>query len=408
MSLEGYAIKDIEKVIIGIDGRKVTKVDIARLSAPGENYLSLVFSVDILVEDRAGRRETIKAVAKRLPLVEMKFNMSAMMMKNEIKFYSKIEPLLREFAKEYEFNTDYYPKYLGSRLSLDPEETEPDAETVLFIKNLLPEGYINEDRHIGFDLEAAKAILKTLARFHGIPLAMKFKNPEFFEVIKKTLEHPNFSGPPKNGPPEDAVDPDDLMWENIVKIPACQPYVSNLKKLQENLLPMPERFIGGGKEPWNTVSHNDFWVNNMLIKVPGYLVKLLDFQGCSYSSFARDLVFFLLTSVRDEIQQTHFDDLLRYYYDELTAVLVKIHVPKLKFSYEEYLEEVNRVATKLEVSHALTFCNVIFAVKGAQKDHLTGEVDMFEKMKEMMNNMGERQKEKIGLVVKLCVRRGWL
>ncbi|XP_066260936.1 uncharacterized protein [Euwallacea similis] len=412
MSLESYTIKDIEKVITGIDGKKIIKADFARLTAPGENYLSLVLSVDILVEDEAGRRETIKAVAKRLPLVEMKFNFNGLAMKNEIQFYSELVPLFIKFAREYGIFTDYYPKYLGSRLSLDGEKTEADSESVLLVENLLPQGYKNEDRLIGFDLERAKAVLKALAQFHGIPLAIKFKNPEIFEVIKKMIDRQPFSMSSNDGP-KDVGPPEHLTFENAVKIPACAPYIKNIKKLQENLLPMEERFVGGGKEPWSTLIHNDFWVNNMLIKSSEeasskYLVKLLDFQACTYSSFARDVVFFLLVSVNDEVQRKHFDDLLRYYFDELTTLLAKINVPGLKLSYEEYLEEIDRVATKYEVSHALFFCNIIFAAKGSQKDHLIGEVDMFDQMKEIMQNLGERQKEKTGLVVELCVKRKWM
>ncbi|XP_066257351.1 uncharacterized protein [Euwallacea similis] len=413
MALEGYTIKDIEKVITGINGKKAIQVDIARLTAPGENYISLVFGVDILVEDEEGTRETIKAVAKRLPLADMKDGMSVMSMKNEIKFYSDLVPLLTEFAAKYGIATDYYPRYLGSRLSLDSEKTEPDSESVLLIENLLPQGYFNEDRFTGFDLAAAKAILKALAQFHGIPLAIKFKNPELFEVVKQMLDRSPFPEPPEDGPHEDAGPPDKLMFESILKIPAFEPYVGNIQKLRENLPPAEERFGRKGKEPWNTLSHNDFWINNMLIKVPGedsskHMVKLLDFQMCSYSPYAKDLVFFLLTSVRDDVQRKHFDDLLRYYYKELTALLTKIDVPELKLSYEEYMEEIKLVATKFEISHSLFFCNIIFAAKESLKDHLTGEVDVFDQINSMMSNLGERQIEKIELVLKLCVEKGWI
>ncbi|XP_066154575.1 uncharacterized protein [Euwallacea fornicatus] len=413
MALEGYTIKDIEKVITGIDGKKAIQVDISRLTAPGENYVSLVFGVDILVEDEGGTRETIKAVAKRLPLVEIKGGMSIIPMKQEIKFYCELLPLLNEFATKYGITTDYYPRHLGSRLSLDPTKTEPDSESILLVENLLPQGYFNEDRFTGFDLEAAKAILKVLAQFHGIPLAIKFKNPELFEVIKKIIDYPPFPGPPEDGSREGEGPPEKLLFEGMLKVPALEPYMQKVKKLQENLPPIKERFHGKGEEPWNTLSHNDFWVNNMLIKLPGkdsprHLVKLLDFQMCSYSSFAKDLVFFLLTSVRDDVQRKHLDDLLRYYYEELTALLAKIDVPELKFSYDEYMEEITLVAKKFEIFHSLFFCNIIFAARGSQKDHLTGEVDVFDQLNAMMSNLGERQAEKIGLVLELCVGKGWM
>lgn len=147
-ALDNYDIPDIDKVVQPfINGLKVTKVDLSRLTAPGENYLSLVFKADLEVVDGDGKSEKISAVAKRLPIGQKKeslgFNAAAM--KNEITWYSKVVPIFKDFATENGVDAEYFPTYLGSRLSLDPESKEVDSEAVLVVKNLLPEGefYLN-------------------------------------------------------------------------------------------------------------------------------------------------------------------------------------------------------------------------------------------------------------------------
>ncbi|XP_066154075.1 uncharacterized protein [Euwallacea fornicatus] len=409
-SLKEYRIKDIEK-FIG-DGRKIVKIDIKRLTAPGENYLSLVFRVDAWVENERGEIETIHAVAKRLPLTERNVDFNALAMRNEIKWYSEIVPLLTEFAQEYGIETSHYVKHLGSRFSLDSSKSKADSEAVLVLENLIPQGYINFERQIGFDLTTSKAILKVLAKFHAIPLASKFKKPELFALIKDYLQKttPNFGGEENQ---TGAAPPEKLILAKALEIPACAPYVQNIKALQKNFVPMNERFKVTGKEPWNTIVHNDFWVNNMMIKANEQersksLVKILDFQICLYTSYTWDVVFFLLTSLQDEVLTQHLDDLIKHYYEEFTKILNKFDIPELKLSYDDYLEDLKHTAIKYESMHALFFCNVIFAPKGSQADHLTGEVDMFEHMTTMINNLGERSKEKISLVVAECVKRGWM
>lgn len=142
--LLNYTIPDIDKVVQPyINNRKITKVNLSRLTAPGENFLSLVLRVDLEVEDENGKKETISAVAKRLPRVKQPgFNFNGIVMKNEIKWYSEVVPILKQFAEENGIESDYFPTYMGSRLSLNPESQEADDEAILLIKNLIPEGII--------------------------------------------------------------------------------------------------------------------------------------------------------------------------------------------------------------------------------------------------------------------------
>lgn len=198
-------------------------------------------------------------------------------------------------------------------------------------------GYVNEDRHVGFDLEAAKTTLKTLAALHATVLGMKFKKPKQFDVIKAYLEDtaPKFppGGPPPGGPPPERLPhggpppeglphggpppggpPDRLILEKLNNLPSCQAYKAHVQRLIDNMVPWMQGIRGAGVEPWSTVAHSDFWGNNIMVarsKDKPVAVKFLDFQIYQYSSYARDVGFFMLTSLSDEVLRNHFEELLR-------------------------------------------------------------------------------------------------
>lgn len=264
---------------------------------------------------------------------------------------------------------------------------------------------------MGFDLHAAKSTLKALAAFHATSLGLKFKRPDKFAFIKKFLEEsvPAPPKPPGDKPPEPR---EKLLLEKLLEFPSCKPYKKQVQQFIDNMGPT-NMFSGGGIEPWATVVHSDFWVNNIMVtkrrfdsQIPP--VKILDFQICHYSSYAKDVLFFLLSSLREEVLKQSFDDLATYYYHELTSILNKLDIPELRLTYDQYVDELNRVAKTYEVMHAIFFCNIIFGPKDNVPDHLTGEVDMDDHMANMMNNLGEKAKQRMTLVVETAVQKGWI
>lgn len=72
------------------------------------------------------------------------------------------------------------------------------------------------------------------------------------------------------------------------------------------------------------------------------------------------------------------------------------------------MEELKRVVAKHEALHALFFTALIFASKVNIPDYLTGEVDMFDQMKSIIDNLNPRQRERLLLVVRTCVNKGWI
>lgn len=77
------------------------------------------------------------------------------------------------------------------------------------------------------------------------------------------------------------------------------------------------------------LNHGDDWLNNMMFKYDEKKqlldAKLIDFQMSFWGSPANDLIYFLVSSVKDEIKIDFYDDLIQYYHEELESSLKKLN-----------------------------------------------------------------------------------
>lgn len=119
-----------------------------------------------------------------------------------------------------------------------------------------------------FSLDEAKLLLKELANFHGVAIALKLKKPEEFEKKIKTTCQDYI---PHQGFPE-----------------VCKKAVQQMltdKGGFNDIIPKVtlwgEKPIPRAREPFGTLTHCDMWVNNTMQKfVDGKVVKnkFVDFQ----------------------------------------------------------------------------------------------------------------------------------
>lgn len=98
---------------------------------------------------------------------------------------------------------------------------------------------------------------------------------------------------------------------------------------------------------FQVLNHGDMWLNNMMFKFDKennpIEVSMIDFQLSFWGSPSADLLYFLISSVADDIKVEHFDDFVEFYHEQLTASLKKVkydeHIPTLSEFHIDLLDK---------------------------------------------------------------------
>lgn len=218
------------------------------------------------------------------------------------------------------------------------------------------------DRQLGCDLENAKLILRDLAKFHAVPIALKLKKPTVFEEnVKKYMA--NFYPAP---PQVDKSAPNAVIAVILRENKSCIPLISKVEESYKRLTAQENDI----REPFASISHQDLWVNNFMVRNEGDKIvhnKFVDFQTCTYDSPARDLIFFLFSSVQLNTLKEHLDDLLQYYHQFFIETLKDLGCSVEEFSYEKFNNELKHYGI-YEIHHILfMLLFILTAKKGGNK-----------------------------------------
>nr|CAH7766700.1 unnamed protein product [Callosobruchus chinensis] len=376
MSVSVPEIKKLNELVRDVVGsdKKVTDVEISRLTGPGENYGSCMLKVDITLQRTSdGCTEVLHAVAKLIPELELFRQVFQIQttVKSEIAFYDVVIPALQDFQRDHGITNviDCFPKLYAARLNLKEDSDIVDEDAVLLFENLNTQGFKNINRFEGFDLEGAKHILKDLASLHAVPLALRLQKPNVFaEKVKKYL---HVHAPPPPPPSEDnKPKPTDTFLEICRDSEECAPYMREVEKIVTHFKDHPESMWKRipPNETWATLSHGDMWVNNTMQKFEeGRIVenKFVDFQMYRYDTPVKDLQFFLWTSCRVDVLQNHFEDLLKHYHGSFVKILEELGCNTTPYRSEKFNSEVEASAATT-VFQALFFS--MFVVQAKKKD----------------------------------------
>ncbi|KAJ9600540.1 hypothetical protein L9F63_026323 [Diploptera punctata] len=186
--------------------------------------------------------------------------------------------------------------------------------------------------------------------------------------------------------------------------------------IQEDMNMRKERIEALAIEPFATMVHNDFWVNNMMFKYEQYsnetnnlkneeipiAIKFIDFQITIYESPVRDLLFFLFTSSEDGLIDKYFDHLINLYHMKFITVLKTFDCDITPFSYKHFQEEINTIAPR-EFMHILYLLNPISADSENMED-----ISNFDKDSLVVYSGGDVYKNKVRCLIKSYGARGWL
>lgn len=157
------------------------------LTAVGDNYGSTMLALSVKLRHEGSYKEkTLEMVAKMVPENPVFFQMFQVQLSfpKESSMYTTVADTLAKHQDEYQVPADLrmnaFCKSFGTRRNLNSAEIV-DTDAVLLLDNLKVQGFGCGSRMEGFNKKDTEYVLKNLARFHGVPIAVRFLKSEVFE-----------------------------------------------------------------------------------------------------------------------------------------------------------------------------------------------------------------------------------
>ena len=251
--------------------------------------------------------------------------------------------------------------------------------------------------YLGLNLEHAEKALSELARYHALGIATKKKLPNFFNKAVKQAQVLGI----------DFQQCDYLFLstlENFKSESCFNKYMKTIEVLFANTL-NGQKWKAIPKEPWATITHGDFWVNNLLFRkdMDGKVddVKFVDFQTYLFNSPLKDIPYFMCGSLDEETCEKHFDHLINFYYDRFIHTLKLMKCDISPFTKNSFHEELKEQALNEFPLCAATIKLFVHEVEGAPKT--SGEVlsDAF------TNHISDVFRNRLLRLVGIYEKKGW-
>ncbi|XP_046389628.1 uncharacterized protein LOC124158538 [Ischnura elegans] len=342
--LDHYNAKPVSDKIVGFMGKH------------------LLVTVTVWVE---GKKQDILFFVKMLPTSESHRSFLAELryFQKEIAFYEVFEPIMTSLLpSEHPLPIPSCYFTVGGRSGdAGPPAKSEDTEMII-LEDVSKKGYVIRDKMIPLDLEHARIVMRTIARFHAASFLMKSNSPS-------------------------ARRPDNANYMDEVFLPAKEMFLTKERTSSGYQWAMatakttssavagfwPEHFGSDEKkeeirqrvkECWgklfqitqpsekyfNVLCHGDVWVNNIMFRDNAMSGKekkpvdalLVDLQLIRFAPVAIDLLLFLHTSTTRKFRQDNLNELLEEYHKQLGNIVGKKELDEL-MSLEKLKESMSEL-----------------------------------------------------------------
>ncbi|KAH8284484.1 hypothetical protein KR044_006432 [Drosophila immigrans] len=373
-------IIDLNKIVEPyLQGATLESYESGYLTKPGDNYGSIMLTINAKIKQTNGVVQDLPLIAKLPPLTNdlyWQIFQPERTCITENAVYKYLSPEIKKLQLEAgvlpadAFNG--FPRYYGSRISLNADAPKVDRDAVLVQENLTSRGYRPGNRHKPYDLEHTVLILNYLAQYHALPLALRLKKPKVYDQIvrpyfKKFNMNDNMDADLKNVLNDETLaDIKEIIKDNDRDIQRVQ----ELQDLFDEFQSAEEVQDG----PWTSTGTSNIIIVKLSCislnlslrykqqyddEVPSKL-KIVDFQIAQYESVVHDIIFLLLSSVDTPVLEENYYNFLKIYYAAFIKSLRSVHVDTSEYSYEAFFDEVKRVA-HIQIPHALFMTKVVLA-----------------------------------------------
>ncbi|CAG2055219.1 unnamed protein product [Timema podura] len=306
----------------------VILTDVNFATSKGDNYLSVIYRVDIECTSR-DKTQTSTLIVKCPPLDKLleKFGEDVGSFDREIFMYRDVIPKLYSIWKER----------TGHPLSkiLSPRGYPSSRTDTLILEDLRPRGYKMADRRSQLDLDHTCLVLRALAKLHAMSLAMLEEDPSSF----KHLDEHFFTVENKDMISHTYIKPVKASVLLLRQCPEFEHLADRLEEMYATFIDDLIKTVKSDDTPLSVLNHGDCWVNNILFKYSpdtGIVedIRFLDFQISRFSSPVLDLHYFLYSSVRYDVLKD-IGALLAEYYNALIKNLQQLGCGRLSYSLED-------------------------------------------------------------------------
>jgi aminoglycoside/choline kinase family phosphotransferase len=188
-------------------------------------------------------------------------------------------------------------------------------------------GYSTTTRQSGLSFELCAKFLECLGRLHGLSLAFRSQKPEEFEELTKYVEETYYAARLKPWYNEFIGIQQNIARDAVGKEYPGTEYEEKLEQLFAGDLYDKMVELTHTRTKYAVFNHGDCWTPNFLLKyekdgdVSSDNGRIIDFQLARYSSPALDISFFIYSCTRQDLRESHYDQLLQAYYTSAAAMI---------------------------------------------------------------------------------------
>lgn len=247
-----------------------------------------------------------------------------------------------------------------------PKHYHTTKSNSLLLEDLCASGYRMEDRHKQLNFEECQAILSTLAAFHAASYHLHQMNPALIGAVahETYFTHRSYV--------KERLEAGLDTWSKILQSEQISSkFIQTLPTLIDEILLDLPLILSGSIFEFNVLNHGDLWTTNILFKRDknGQIeaAKMIDFQNCRWTSPAIDLILFATTSIKFDVYDRRFEELLQVYLRTLNQTLADLGHP-IRYTMEHLKSDLEKaklfriviLGTYLNVTLSDPDCVVVF------------------------------------------------
>ncbi|XP_073842806.1 uncharacterized protein [Musca autumnalis] len=296
------------------DFKAIQKFKVCPALAPGETYATVMLKVHIDCLLTTGQVNNFTLMLKVPHNNDLYRNEMVKwhMFVTEAGMYRQIIPAFEEM---------YRSKGVPVRFGAKSYDLPTINKEYILLEDLTRRGFRNVKRQNCLDMDHCRSVLKKIAQLHAASAVWVEKNGIFSDLFSRGMVREEgkvlLGGMFNSGLQH--------LLKTTQQMKSCEKFYPELKKYADTFMVEIFKQTARDDNSFNVLNHGDCWSNNIMFQYgdQGELKEtyFVDLQLPSYGSPAQDLLYFILSSAQLDLKIKHFDEMIRYYHENLIANL---------------------------------------------------------------------------------------